>query len=503
MPLEESNDFGADFFGTSSLSIHDHLFPGGNTGIPAIRGETEIVAAQQEILRDSVSVDLFGIREGGTIDGKLIAPLGPEQTSLVPGQTYLLEVVLRTRTVGHIFTQGTADSNEVWVDVEASVEGDTIGRSGGLGEHNQVDPWSHFVNVYMLDRHGNRIDRRNAEDIFTPLYNNQIPPGAASVLHYRLEIPADFEGSLDISAKLKYRKFDTTYMQHIYGPQHSNELPITVIGEDQRTFTTDETALERSSEQAEASGSFPKWQRWNDYGIGLLLKSGAGSEKGQLRQAEEAFQQVEDLERPDGPLNLARVYLKEGRVTEAVEALQRAASFDPPAPRWTLAWFNALVNKQNGRFDEAIRELRSILEDRYEEVIERGFDFSKDYQVINELGLTYYAKSTTLRAKPQEYQAMLTDAVETFEKTLVLDPENETAHHNLGIIHTILGNETKAAEHRRLHEIYRVDNNARDQVIAIARENNPAARNAPPHKHPVVLYESPSTCAPSRLEAPK
>ncbi len=487
MPLEESNDFGADFFGNQTLSIHDHLFPGGNTGIPAIRGEFEAVAAQQEILRDSVRIDVFGIREGGTIDGKLIAPLGDAPPQLIAGKTYLLEVVLRTRTAGHIFTQGTADSNEVWVDIEAKAGENTIGRSGGLGEHKEVDPWSHFVNVYMLDRHGNRIDRRNAEDIFTPLYNNQIPPGAASVLHYRLEVPSDYKGDLDITAKLNYRKFDTTYMQYVYGPEYNNELPITVIGEDQITFsTTSEQPSQTSVGDVDSSEDFPTWQRWNDYGIGLLLKSGAGSEKGQLRQAEEAFAQVEALQRPDGPLNLARVYLKEGRVAEAVEALQRAASFDPPAPRWTLAWFNALVNKQNGRFDEAIRELRSILEDRYEEVIERGFDFSKDYQVINELGLTYYAKSTTLRAKPQEYQAMLIAAVETFEKTLALDPENETAHHNLGIIHTILGNETKAAEHRRLHEIYRVDNNARDQVIAIARENNPAARNA---AQPVVIYD--------------
>ena len=30
----------------------------------------------------------------------------------------------------------------------------------------------------MLDRDGNRIDRRNPQDIFMPLYNHQIPPGA-------------------------------------------------------------------------------------------------------------------------------------------------------------------------------------------------------------------------------------------------------------------------------------------------------------------------------------
>ena len=497
MPLQASNDFGADFFGTEgSLSIHDHLFPGGNTGLPAIRGDHESVLAQQEILKGSVRVDVFGIREGGTIDGKLIAPLGQESALLSPGKTYLIEVVLRTLTVGHLFTQGTADSNEVWVDVEAKAGEATLGRNGGLGEHKQVDPWSHFVNVYMLDRHGKRIDRRNAEDIFTPLYNNQIPPGAASVLHYRLEVPADHEGPIELTAKLKYRKFDTTYMQHVYGPEYSNELPITVIGEDRVILPA--ISLDESDQDLKAAvvgDRIPEWERWNDYGIGLLLKSGAGSEKGQLRQAEEAFAEVEKSRRPDGPLNLARVYLKEGRVSEAVEALQRAAAFDPPAPRWTLAWFNALVNKQNGLFDEAIREFRSILEDRYDEVIERGFDFSKDYQVLNELGLTYYAKSTTLRAQPDQYRAMLELAVATFGKTLVLDPENETAHHNLGIIHAILGNEPKAAEHRNLHERYRVDNNARDQVIAIAREENPAARNA---AQPVVIYDLHRPGAPGR-----
>jgi len=36
--------------------------------------------------------------------------------------------------------------------------------------------------------------------------------------------------------------------------------------------------------------------------------------------------------------------------------------------------------------DKAIAEFRSILEDRYPELDQRGFDFSKDYEVLNELG---------------------------------------------------------------------------------------------------------------------
>jgi len=65
-------------------------------------------------------------------------------------------VVLRTLTLGHPFSQGTADSNEIWVETKVSAGDKRLGCSGGLGPYNEVDPWSHFVNVFMLDKDGNR-----------------------------------------------------------------------------------------------------------------------------------------------------------------------------------------------------------------------------------------------------------------------------------------------------------------------------------------------------------
>ncbi|MED5453295.1 MAG: multiheme c-type cytochrome, partial [Verrucomicrobiota bacterium] len=84
MPLKNSNDFGADFFDGKSngLKIHDHLFHGANTGIAHIRNEPDIVNIHQEFLRDSVLVEIFGIKEGGEVDGKLIAPIRPNIPSL-------------------------------------------------------------------------------------------------------------------------------------------------------------------------------------------------------------------------------------------------------------------------------------------------------------------------------------------------------------------------------------------------------------------------------------
>src|SRR5262249_479650 len=155
-----------------------------------------------------------GIRNGGTIDGTLTAPLRPRLPALQRGQKYLVEVVLRTLKLGHPFTQGTADSNEVWVDAKITSGDRLIGQSGGLGPHNEVDSWAHFVNIYMLDRNGNRVDRRNPQDIFVALYNHQIGPGAAQVVHYELAVPPDQNQPLTVEVKLQYRKFDTTYLNY-------------------------------------------------------------------------------------------------------------------------------------------------------------------------------------------------------------------------------------------------------------------------------------------------
>ncbi|MST93825.1 MAG: tetratricopeptide repeat protein [Pedosphaera sp.] len=486
MPLKPSADFGAQFFNPTNrtLSIHDHLFPAANTGIAHLRGQPEIVKAHQEFLKGSVRVDFFGLKEGGAVDSPLTAPLRPQVPVLKRGKNYLLEVVIRTVRLGHPFTQGTVDSNEVWVDAKVTGAGRVVGRNGALGVLNEVDPWSHFINVFMLDRDGNRIDRRNPQDIFTPLYNHQIPPGAAQVVHYSFTVPENLDASLTVEIKLHYRKFDTKYMQHVFGKNFTNDLPITTIAADSITFPVEGV----DAAPTNAPSPIIPWQRWNDYGIGLLLEGDKGSEKGELIQAAQAFEQVEKMGRPDGPLNLARVYLKEGRLEDAVGALQRAAKTDPPAPRWTIAWLNGLANKQNGFLDQAITEFRSILDDKYPELDRRGFDFSKDYEVINELGQTLFERAKLERGEENaaRRREFLQQAVAQFQKTLALDSENVTAHYNLALIHAQLGDEKLAAEHRKLHERYRPDDNARDRAVAIARRANPAADHA---AQAVIIYQ--------------
>ena len=299
------------FDGADELSIHDHLFPSANTGIAWLRDRPQIIEAHQQFLQGVMRVDLFGVREGGEIDGKLTAPLRPTVPTLVPGRRYLLETVIRTLTMGHLFTQGTTDSNEIWLDVMVTSGDRVIGRSGAIDpeEGNEVDPWSPLLSMCSYStKDGNRIDRRNAQDIFTPLYNHQIPPGAGQTVHYELQLPEDLKEPVTVEVKLQYRKFDQQYMDYVsrvsrelgkpirgdkVGEPYRNELPITTLAEDHVTFPVSGSDASVENESVD----FPVWQRWNDYGIGLLLKG-----KVELRQAEEGVSSGRKTGSLDGPM---------------------------------------------------------------------------------------------------------------------------------------------------------------------------------------------------------
>ena len=476
MPLTPSKDFGAKPDArTGTMAVHGHHFPGANTAIPHLLDMPGSVNENhRRILKDSLRLDVFAVREGVSIDAPVDQAVRPNVPVLEPGSTYLIDVVIRTLTLGHLFSEGTADSNQIWLDVTATADGKTIGRSGALRSiDGELDPWSHFVNAYVLDRRGKRIDRRNAEDIFTKLYDHQIPPGAADVVQYRLEIPGSVTSPIELTARLQYRKFDTSYTRAFLGETFvRNDLPVTTIAEDRVVFPN-------SSIRQANSPAIPEWQRWNDYGIGLLRKP----DRGQLRQAEAAFRQVIKLNRPEGELNLARVLLREGRLTEAVEALQ-SASVQGAYP-WSVDWFGGLVDLQNGNLDDAIDAFTALVQTNYPEARSRGFDFSLDYRLTNTLAQTLFERSKLATSKRMEL-AWLEQAAEHYQRSLRIDPENVTAHYGLAQVYARLVRPTEAEKHRQLHEKYRRDDNAHDFALASARISDPAANHA---SEAVVIYD--------------
>jgi tetratricopeptide (TPR) repeat protein len=429
MPLTASRDFGArDFDGKGGREIHDHFFPGANTGLASIRGDAEVAKRHEAFLKDKkVRIDIFGLRDGTGIDDALIAPLRPKVPELKPNGKYLVETVVRTLGLGHPLTQGTVDSNEIWVELIARVEGKIIGRSGGIGGDGQVDPYSHFINVYMLDRSGKRIDRRNPQDIFVPLYNKQIPPGAGQVVHFALEVPKGVSGPIELEAKVNYRKFDRTYMDYVFGKGKGPDLPVVVMASDRVSLPIQGGAIAQNG----ASPIKDEWQRWNDYGIGLFLEGvDKGAQKGELLQAEEVFRKVADLGRADGWVNLGRVFVRQGENAKAIEVLKKASEHKEAAAPWVIDWLTGQINDANGFLDDSIKNYEAVLATR---IPDRGFDFSGDYEVINALSRALYRRG---RIEPRNTPArakFTARAIASYRRTLAIDSENVEAHYGLGL----------------------------------------------------------------------
>ena len=484
MPLTSSDDPAARVVeGDDDPRVHDHSFAAANTALPQLMGlDPSSNEARVRMLQRAARVDIFGIKAGGSIEGELVAPLRPEVPALAPGGRYLLEMVVRTVNIGHHLTQGTSDSNELWLDVTVRSGDRIIGRSGGLAGDGDVDPWSYFLNAYVLDRNGNRIERRNAQDIFVALYDHQIPPGAAAVVHYAVDVPEGVAEPLEVDVKLQYRKFDTRLMRHVEGEAFSgNALPIITMASDRITFP-----VAGGSDVTAQASEIPEWQRWNDYGIGLLRKGDSGSSKGELRQAAEAFAAVEALGRSEGPVNLARVYFKEGRLDDTASALQRAEAAG--AYPWVLAWYSARVDREYGRLDAAIERLEALVETRYELARTRGYDFSRDIRALNLLGRTLFEKSRGQRgeARREARLALLQQAQERFRQVLEIDPEDVNAHYNLALVAEQIGDSESAARHRAAHETYRRDDLAVATAVTRHRSANPAADHA---AEPVAIYD--------------
>ncbi len=499
MPEQPSNDFGA--FSPSlddTTRIHSHWFTAANTAVRQLAGLKN--EPGRDMLTNAVTIDLFGLRRQGQLTGQLVPAVAEQgqqkQLNVQAGKKYLLETVLRTRTPGHWFTQGTADSNQIWVELKLYHNDQLVAINGGLNEEGVLDDWAYKVNAYVIDKDGNRVDRRNAEDMFTMLYNHQIPPGAAALIHYAIDVPEDASGQLRLEAALHYRKFDTRYYRLFsHDPDRSNDLPITTMARDtlvlniQNTNAVDTAAGDATATSADVteitaaktSASIPEdqWSRWNDYAIGAM-RSGA------FRQAEEALKPLVS----DGPskgrplawMNLVRSYFQQGRLAEAGQALVEAAASGHPWP-WQLDFFSGQIDWQNGYLDKTVADFQSVYDSAYPPAQQARFDFSKDYAFVTRFAQAVFQQSKTRRGEAR--QQALTKARDLYQEVLRMNPEWPDAHYGISQVYAALGEADKAAQHRALHQKYKVDDNARDRAIALARSKDPAADHA---ANPIAIY---------------
>jgi tetratricopeptide (TPR) repeat protein len=533
MPLVASSDPAA-----RDGKVHSHRFPGANTALPYVNGDEEQLKVTQDFLRDGqVTVDIFGMARTaapppesdkkkavtdepqlastfaigeesasfGAAQGfisppvEVIAPLDRVDAAVRRGDSVRIEVVVRTRKVGHFFPGGTVDAFDVWVELEAvDDKGQKIFHSGEVtdGGRGPVEPGAHFYRSLQLDEHGNHINKRNAWMTRSVAYVRLVPPGAADTIHYRLNIPENCGDRIYLKAKVNYRKFAWWNTQWAFAgvrdPGHK-DFSLTPAHDDGRWLFTGDTStvsgqvktipdipITVMSYQESSLKVLPKnaplpdtkpfldktvRERWNDYGIGLLLQ-------GDLKGAEAAFLKVTEMdpEYADGWVNVARAQIQEGNMEEAEKVLRKALEVDPNLAK--THFFLGTALKSLGRYDEALSESR-IAASKY----------PRDRVVVNQIGRILFLK--------RQYG----EAISELQKVLKIDAEDLQAHYNLMLCYQGLGNSELAAREQTLYKRFKADESAQF-ITGPYRQLHPEDNNERQqiHEHvSVAVGEKPRT----------
>ena len=465
MPLVESNDSGAKrralFSGTS---VKNHLFASGNTALAAtlLQNAHATIDEHKKLLQDSLRIDVIGLRKGGDINGEFQLIENQKPLHLVPGETYLIEVVLRTLTLGHAFTNGTSDSNQIWVELEILSDGTTLGSSGLLDDKGEVaESGTHFVQNILVDRYGQRITERNVEDIYTSVKNHQIPPGASDVIHYQFTLPEDATGDIEIRAALHYRKFSVDYTKKSLDKSGLPfvELPIVTIAKD---------ALKVEHGVVSVLNKKPKPSRLvrlNDYGIGLFRKPA----KKQYRQAEDIFSIIDAGGDPQGTLNLVRLYFHEGQLQLATEKLLKLSDMEF-LNRWSAEWYSAQISLNGGFMREGIQSLERLYDiSQWPEAQRRGFDFSHDYKLLAKLAESLFVMATFHNGSQEEEDRLVQKSKKVYERLLSLEPEHAAAHFGLAKIAKHMGDLEAFEYHDKRYQRYKKDEHAESEAVTLAR----------------------------------
>ena len=507
MPLVPSNDDG-----NAGGFVHSHRFPAANTALPTANQDDKQLEATKNFLQsDIVSVDIFALspaqdtvqsapelrRELSTTFAvgeeaetaapgvvAAIAPLTAPLNKVAPvvrrGETVRVDVVVRTRAVGHFFPGGTVDAYDVWLELLATDENERILFWSGRAEEEgrgPVEPGAHFYRSLLIDARGNPINKRNAFHARAAVYVRLIPPGAADTVHFRLRVPESAGKEIRLQARLHYRKFSWWNTQFAYAGQRDpadSSPDVTADYDDGRwvftgdtsivsgalkeipnlpvvTLARDEVTLRvvtRSAPPPQPQTAFEPvdWERWNDYGIGLLLQ-------GDLRGAEQAFLKVTEAapDNPDGWVNVGRARVQEGNLEGARAVLEKALTLDPLLAR--AHFFYAKVLRAEGEFDDALGHLRRV-----------AAQYPRDRVVRNQTGRILFL------------QRKYAEAAREFERTLAIDPENLQAHYNLMLCYNGLGDEDRAREHEQRYLRFKADESAQ-AVTGPYRRDHPEDNN--------------------------
>jgi tetratricopeptide (TPR) repeat protein len=404
MPLEPAplGDAAAHLGADGVRRIRSHRFLGANMALAHLRGDAATEARVAAFLRDRVELDLQLVKDA-------------------------VDVVLRSRGVGHRFPGGTMDSNEVWIALRAfDKDGRLLGESGRLRPSTNGAPElgreAHLVRAQMVDGDGAPLRFRDVQHARGVVYDSALAPGDPQAVRYALP-----RGTAQVEAHLYYRKFSSEYARFAcaeipdpFRRRICREPPVVELAR----ATIDPPAVPPT--WAERCATLP-WERVLDHGLALAgaLADRAGEAEPWLRcAAEREPRRVEPL------LGLARLALALGRTDEVVALTAEAERLVPSHPAAPYLATTALLKAyRHAPARRQAERLAALLPDD--------------------------PTALMLLARARGLDRDSSGALEAATRLLVLDPENEEAHYQRALALGELGRKEEAQQEENAYLAHR------------------------------------------------
>lgn len=393
----------------------------------------------------------FGAEGQGAIE-RIEAPLATRSPLLQPGAEVAVDVLVRTRNVGHAMPTGSPHLRDMRLRLTVSDLEGTVLLAGGGAPGTSAE--EHTYGLVALDRGGRRVEGADLQRIAVSLKQvgrdapRLIPAEGGDVARYRFQVPrAPAGGGIRIRAVLE-RGDLTSVASAELGVRAPLRRPVAQHAVDLRVAG----APGPYRGQPAAPTAEPEPSRFLAYGLALLAQGDRQRARGVLRMASAA-----EPARTEITVALGRTYLAEGDLLAARELFETAVSKGSVSGR---AWLASTLRRM-GQFQAAVRLLEPLAR-----------QWPHDPQIRFELGRCRYQLG--------DYEG----AARAFEEMLAIDPVDSAGHYHLMLSNRRLRRTTAALREEAIYQALRDDPPPTELVEPFLREHPGVRRELlPMHEH--------------------
>jgi tetratricopeptide (TPR) repeat protein len=279
-------------------------------------------------------------------------------------------------------------------------------NSGFIKPNGHLDDSAHNYKTYLVKGDGAFNDRHHIWRTKVTAQNNQIQSGRSDLARYQFNVPADLQGKLTLTARVRYRRFTRVFQDYALGK--SVDYPIVTMATTVYALSVGENAAQPVVPNAK--GVMADWRRWNNYGIALL-------DHRQYALSAEAFARAAELDeayRPMAKVNRALALFELEQYEPSAHLLDEVLAANPNNLR--ALFQRTRIHIKRGELQVAEANLRRMLD-----------AYPRDRQSWQQLGELCKIKRDFKGAR------------HCYETVLSIDPEDTGAHYNLMLIYRKLG----------------------------------------------------------------